>query len=178
MEQLIKITESNGQKAVSAFELYKALGYGDTGNFARWKKKNITESKFAIINVDWSELVNYEEQTINKTVKANDCIVSVDFAKRVCMLARTEIGEQIRSYFIEVEKNSQNNYAINLLRKHFEIKKRLETNKATRKAISKLVYKDAIELQENENKMLHLIDGNDSKHIATLQSSQQKTLFD
>jgi len=37
---------------------------------------------------------------------SKDFILSIDFAKKLSMLARTEKGEQIRNYFIEVEKQS------------------------------------------------------------------------
>ena len=174
MEQLVKITEVEGQKAVSAFDLFNALGY-ESKNFYRWKKQNTVNNEFSIKGIDWDELHINEE---NKTNKANDCVFSVDFAKRVCMLARTETGEKIRRYFIDVEKNSQNNFALQLLKQHFEIKKRLEANKEARKAANRLVYRDSVELQENENKMLHLLSADDSMHFATLQTPAQKTLFD
>jgi len=45
MEQIIKIqTKADGTKAVSAFELYKQLGFSQQ-NFVRWKLKNITETE-------------------------------------------------------------------------------------------------------------------------------------
>ena len=109
MEQLIKITERSGQKAVSAFELYKTLGYNITA-FSRWKLKNIIENEYALHGVDWFELdINVEKEENNSTFetsRANDLVLSLDFAKRLAMLARTEAGENIRRYFVESRKTS------------------------------------------------------------------------
>lgn len=95
MNELIKISENNGKKAVSARELYQKLGY-DLSQWSRWLKKNITENQFAIENEDFVKL-----DTKSRTT---DFALSIDFAKKISMLARTETGEKIRDYFIEVEK--------------------------------------------------------------------------
>ena len=106
MEALIKITENNGKKAVSARELYEGLGY-NSAVWARWYKKNIVNNKFAIENEDW---VGFNTMLNGNDTK--DFILSIDFAKKLSMLARTEKGEQIRNYFIEVEKQSIERFAI------------------------------------------------------------------
>ena len=135
MEQIIKISDNNGQKAVSAFELYKRLGFNIT-NFHRWKSKNITENEYAIHGIDWFELVlNDEKEEVNSSFeasKANNIVLSIDFAKRLAMLARTEAGEMIRRYFIEVEKQAvrQNNTA--LLFQMQEIEYKIETQTGIR----------------------------------------------
>ena len=49
MEELIKITEYNGKKAVSARELYEKLGFASQ-HWASWYKKNITSNPFAVQN--------------------------------------------------------------------------------------------------------------------------------
>jgi len=98
MNELIKITESNGKKAVSARELYLKLGY-DLSNWKRWFTKNITENQFAIENEDWSGFV-----IMTNGNETYDFALSIDFAKKISMMARTEAGEKIRDYFIEIEK--------------------------------------------------------------------------
>lgn len=100
--ELIKITEQNGKKAVSARELYEFLGY-NKAHWAKWYRKNIEENEFSIENEDF--------QTLTLSVNGNetrDFALSIDFAKRLSMMARTEKGEQARRYFIECEKKSQN----------------------------------------------------------------------
>lgn len=97
MNELIKIVENNGKQAVSARELYEKLGF-DLSQWSRWYKKNIAENKFAIQGQDYIQL-----DIMSRTL---DFALSIDFAKRLAMMARTETGEQIRNYFIEVEKRT------------------------------------------------------------------------
>lgn len=97
---MIKITESNGKQAVSARELYKILGYNDS-QFSRWSKKNILENPYAIENEDYAGF--------DTNVEGNNVIdyaLTTSFAKKLCMLSKTKVGEKIRDYFIEVEKRA------------------------------------------------------------------------
>jgi phage anti-repressor protein len=50
--ELIKITEHNGSKAVSARELYEFLGF-KKAHWNRWYNKNIIENQFALENEDY-----------------------------------------------------------------------------------------------------------------------------
>ena len=98
MKELIKITEQNGNQAVSARELYEFLGY-NKAVWARWYQKNILENEFAFENIDY--------QTFNITLNGNetkDFALSIDFAKKLSMKANTARGEEARQYFIECEK--------------------------------------------------------------------------
>jgi anti-repressor protein len=101
MNELIKIQEKNGLRAVSARELYIKLGL-DSKNWARWSLKNITNNEFAIEKEDWVGF--FTKKNGNETL---DFDLSLNFAKKLCMLARTEAGEKIRNYFIECEKKLQ-----------------------------------------------------------------------
>jgi phage anti-repressor protein len=100
MNELIKITENNGKKAVSARELYLGLGLAEQ-HWVRYYKKNITDNKFAIENEDYIQL-----PLMGRT---QDFALSIDFAKKLSMMARTEAGENIRDYFVEVEKKAKEN---------------------------------------------------------------------
>jgi len=106
MQELIRITESNGKKAVSARELYEGLGY-NSAVWSRWYKKNIEDNQFAIENEDW---IGFNIMLNGNDTK--DFILSIDFAKKLSMLARTEKGEQIRNYFIEVEKQLKEVFSV------------------------------------------------------------------
>lgn len=98
MNELIRITEVEGKKSVSAREIYSFLELSPL-QFVRWSKKNITENEFAEKGQDY--------QWYNFMLGGNEMVdyaLSIDFAKKLCMLARTEKGEQARRYFIECEK--------------------------------------------------------------------------
>lgn len=59
--------------------------------FVRWSKKNITENEFAEKGQDY--------QGYNFMLEGNEMVdyaLSIDFAKKLCMLARTEKGEEAR----------------------------------------------------------------------------------
>lgn len=101
--ELIKIQENDkGQKVVSAKDLYLFLGY-DKSNWASWSKKNIINNDFSIENIDYVGFVvstNGNETT--------DFALTLDFAKRISMMARTEKGEEVRNYFIDCEEQLLN----------------------------------------------------------------------
>lgn len=87
MNELIKIEDRNGKKAVSARELYDKLGF-DSKNWKRWYQKNIIDNPYASENADWVGFV------IKRSgIDSMDFALSIDFAKRLSMLARTEMGE-------------------------------------------------------------------------------------
>lgn len=100
MEELIKITEHNGKKAVSARELYEFLGYNST-QWGRWYTKNIINNRFAEENEDWIVFDMMSKTQVGRPTK--DFAISIDFAKKLSMIANTEKGEQARQYFIACE---------------------------------------------------------------------------
>lgn len=98
MKELIKITEQNGQRAVSARELYEVLGY-NKAVWSRWYQKNIENNEFAFENIDY--------QTLNIVLNGNetkDFALTIDFAKKLAMKANSAKGEEVRNYFLECEK--------------------------------------------------------------------------
>lgn len=102
MNSLPEIFDHQGKKAVSARELYDSLGF-DIVNWARWYHKNITKSPFAIENQDWAVFF-IEKKTPDGGRPSRDFALSLDFAKRLAMMARTEAGERVRDYFIQCEE--------------------------------------------------------------------------
>jgi anti-repressor protein len=105
MQQLIKInTDTNGINNVSARELYDVLGY-DKSQWKRWYTKNIIDNQFAIENTDW---VGFDiMSSSNNGSQTMDFAITVDFAKKLSMLARTKKGDEVRDYFLECERQSQ-----------------------------------------------------------------------
>lgn len=99
MSELIKITKnSSNLEVVSAKELYSFLEL-DKSQWARWRKRNITNNEFALKNIDYTEL-----DTMSRSV---DYALTIDFAKKLAMLARNEKGEKVRDYFILREKQAK-----------------------------------------------------------------------
>jgi len=104
-----KIFEYSGKRVVSARELYEGLGM-DITHYNRWVQKNILKSQFAIENEDFSLLAikaNVDNQIVKNPKPTKDYALSIDFAKRLAMMARTEAGERVRQYFIKCEQMVQ-----------------------------------------------------------------------
>lgn len=106
MKEIIKITERNGKKAVSARELYSFLEY-DNSQFGRYVSSKIINNDFAIEGIDYQQF-DIRVDTFNGAQRQiHDYALSIDFAKKLSMLAKTSKGEEIRNYFIECEKQLQ-----------------------------------------------------------------------
>ena len=103
MNELIKITERDGKKAVSAKDLYEFLGY-DQSQFSRFCISKISSNDFAIENVDYERFDTMVDMPNGGRKSVLDYAISLDFAKRLAMMAKTEKGEKVRLYFIECEK--------------------------------------------------------------------------
>ncbi|MEG0579854.1 MAG: antA/AntB antirepressor family protein, partial [Niameybacter sp.] len=93
----IKITERDGKKAVSARELHTFLGC--TERFANWFERQLQfgfdENHDYVGCKTFNALANQE---------LNDYAISLDMAKEVSMLQRSEKGKQARKYFLDCEK--------------------------------------------------------------------------
>jgi anti-repressor protein len=97
LNELIKIDKSG---KTTARELYEFLELHPAA-FARWCKTNIEENEFYQVDTDW--------QGFNIMLNGNeskDYHLTIDFAKHLCMLSRSDRGKQARSYFVEIEKQS------------------------------------------------------------------------
>jgi phage anti-repressor protein len=104
VQEIIKlIPNEQGSKAVSARALYDYLGY-DKSQWKRWYKKNIEENPFAPQNQDWVVFDMMSSTDGGRPTK--DFALSLEFAKKLAMMSRTEKGEQARNYFLECEKEA------------------------------------------------------------------------
>lgn len=100
MKALIKITESNGQRAVNARDLHQFLE--SKQHFSNWIQNRIEEYQF---------IEGQDFEVFNKFIKnpsggrpAKEYALSLDMAKELSMVERTERGREARRYFIEMEK--------------------------------------------------------------------------
>ena len=88
MSELIKITETENGSVVDAKELYLFLGY-DISHWAKWYGRNVVKNDFAIEGKDYIELA--------QSARTKEFAFSIDFAKKISMMAKTEKGEEARN---------------------------------------------------------------------------------
>ena len=100
MEEIIKITEYNGKRAVNARELHQFLE--SKQQFANWIQNRIDKYGF---------VENQDFCSFNKVIKREtgattiiEYALSVDMAKELSMVENNEKGRLARKYFIECEK--------------------------------------------------------------------------
>lgn len=99
MQELIKIREENGQRLVSARDLYKGLEINS--NFTTWFKR-MCEYGFE----EEKDFIPFLEESTGGRPQ-QDFIITIDMAKHISMLQRNDKGMQFRNYFIQCEKQLQ-----------------------------------------------------------------------
>ena len=100
MNELIPLTESNGAQAVMGRDLHAFLGVRD--NYTDWMKRMIAYGFSA--GQDFSEI---SDKPSGAGRPRTDHIVSLDMAKEISMIQRTDKGKQARQYFIECERRAK-----------------------------------------------------------------------
>lgn len=101
MNELIKITERNGRKAVSARELHVFLE--SKQDFSTWIKNRI-EKYDLIENVDFVAAPQIYGTANGGHSTRMEYALSVDAAKELSMVEGNEKGKEARKYFIACEK--------------------------------------------------------------------------
>ena len=97
MNELIKITEYNGNQAVSARDLHKFLEI--TERFSSWFERMLQYGFVENIDYQGCEFFN---TLANQTL--TDYALTLDCAKEISMIQRSKKGKEAREYFIECEK--------------------------------------------------------------------------
>lgn len=97
MNELIKITEYNGNQAVSARDLHKFLEI--TERFSSWFERMLQYGFVENIDYQGCEFFN---ALANQTL--TDYALTLDCAKEISMIQRSKKGKEAREYFIECEK--------------------------------------------------------------------------
>ena len=97
MQELIKITEKEGQQLVSARDLHEFLEVNS--RFNDWINNRIKKYEFQE-NIDFTTLT---KNLVNGGTQ-KDYIITVDMAKQLSMVENNEKGNQARKYFINCEK--------------------------------------------------------------------------
>jgi len=90
----------NENQTIFARELYEFLELNPT-QYSRWAKSNIVHNQFAKENKDYFPF----DMNGNRGGQATtNYQLSLDFAKKLCMISNSLKGVQVRNYFIEAER--------------------------------------------------------------------------
>lgn len=100
MTQLIKVTVDSDRPTVSARELHEFLEVKTPYDkwFPRMAEYGFTEG------VDYSTFLSDRSDGLPGKPR-QDAQLTIDMAKEICMIQRTEKGKQARQYFIQLEKD-------------------------------------------------------------------------
>ena len=126
MDSLIQITKSiinnTELNSVNARDLYNNLGLAK-GQYSRWIQNNLIDQF----------LYNDDYIGVRQVVEGNEVvshIVTLDTAKHLCMMAKTENAMKFRKYFIDFEKQHNKPLTLNeqialIAQGHQEVEQRL-----------------------------------------------------
>lgn len=100
MNELIKVEVKDDTQVVSARELYKGLEIAQ--RFSRWVSNNWNMFEE---NVDYVPCtLSTQQNQYGGTKELDDYTITIDMAKQLAMMVRTEKGKQYRKYFLELER--------------------------------------------------------------------------
>lgn len=113
MKELIKIKTENGKQLVSARELYEFLGLSK--RFSSWFETYSKNEDYGFIeNEDFTSVLSSTVVNNGAERQLQDYAITIDMAKELSMLSKTEKGKQARKYFIQCEKVlKENGQALN-----------------------------------------------------------------
>ena len=163
MDSLIQISKNtiNGVEinSVNARELYNNLGLAK-GQYSRWIQNNLIDQF----------LYNDDYIGVRQVVEGNEVvshIVTLDTAKHLCMMAKTENAMKFRKYFINFEKQHNKPLTLNeqialIAQGHQEVEQRLTQielkidteitlTSAQKYHLKQLVTKKVMDLKQNHN---------------------------
>ncbi len=104
MNEKIKIIEQNGQSIVSARELHEFLQVETP--FRMWIDRMFENNDFEE-NVDYTRVYKNVRQVSGKK-HLKEYAITLDTAKHISMIQRSEKGREIRKYFIDFEMKHKN----------------------------------------------------------------------
>lgn len=100
MNELLKINYDAEQPTVSARDLHEGLEIGT--QYTKWFER-MCEYGFAE-NADYRAISQKRLTAQGNETTYTDHEISIDMAKQICMIQRSEKGKQYRQYFIDLEK--------------------------------------------------------------------------
>lgn len=99
MEELIKVKTQGDTQVVSARELYKGLEIAQ--RFSRWVSNNWDMFEEGI---DFNKCTSSTVVNNGAVRELDDYAITIDMAKQLAMMVRSEKGKQYRQYFLELER--------------------------------------------------------------------------
>lgn len=99
MEELIKVKTQGDTQVVSARELYKGLEISQ--RFSRWVSNNWDMFEEGI---DFNKCTSSTVVNNGAVRELDDYVITIDMAKQLAMMVRSEKGKQYRQYFLELER--------------------------------------------------------------------------
>lgn len=97
MKEIVKVNYDNEQPTVSARELHNGLEVSE--RFQSWFNRQL-QYGFE----ENSDYVGCKEFNTLAKQELQDYQISIDMAKQICMLQRSDKGRQYRQYFLDLEK--------------------------------------------------------------------------
>lgn len=161
--ELIKITtDEKGNSIVLARDLHEFLGLKK--KFTDWiKKYTKVDNEYGFEeNVDFTSI--HSEVNPTNGVPLIEYALTVDMAKELSMLSKTERGKEARKYFIKCEKKLKENVKLISAQQEInELKNSLEDFKrATEEA--KKMYKPSHKMKLDYSKMIRALTNNDEEY--------------
>lgn len=103
MNELIPIQDNDGAQAVMGRDLHAVLEVGAEYRhwFPRMVEYGFEEGK------DYAVKNDRVQDSLGRSRQAMNHIVSLDMAKEISMIQRTDKGKQVRQYFIECERRAK-----------------------------------------------------------------------
>ena len=99
MNELIKVEVKDDVQVVSARELYKGLEIAQ--RFSRWVSNNWDMFEEGI---DFNKCTSSTVVNNGAVRELDDYAITIDMAKQLAMMVRTEKGKEYRKYFLELER--------------------------------------------------------------------------
>ena len=99
MEELMKVQVKNDRQLVSARDLHKGLGL--KGRFSRWFKTN---TELFTENEDFYKCTSSTVVNNGAVRELDDYLLTIEMAKQLAMMARTEKSKLYREYFLDLER--------------------------------------------------------------------------
>ena len=98
-----EVLVNEGEFIDSTRHLYLELGLNES-NYSRWINKYIIKNEFFKEETDWFKFTLQTDECSNNGHYANDYKITLDFAKHLSMMQRTENSHKVRNYFILMDK--------------------------------------------------------------------------